>query len=135
MTKKFSNKAEEHKSLPIPLRGEIWWIKQNPITPKDPHLPRPVVVISTNPRNKNWDSIIVVPLSTSLKNIHPPFHKVVPKGEGGLTHESYARCDLVSNIEKTCLDPKGPIGSALPDKFIWEIVKGVRAVIGDNPYL
>jgi mRNA interferase MazF len=117
----------------IPKRGEIWWIKQNPIIPKDPHLPRPAVVMSTNPRNRTWASVIVVPLSASLENPYQPFHKFIPKGQGGLSNDSYARCDLVSNIEKSCLDERGPLGPALSEKFVWEIVRGIRATIGDNP--
>jgi mRNA-degrading endonuclease toxin of MazEF toxin-antitoxin module len=117
----------------VPRRGEIWWIKRNPVIPRDPHLPRPVVIVSTDPRNKSWDSVIVVPLSTGLQNPYPQFHKLIPKGEGGLDRESHARCDLVSNIEKSCLDPKGPLGPLLSDKLIWKIVQGVRAAVGDNP--
>jgi mRNA-degrading endonuclease toxin of MazEF toxin-antitoxin module len=117
----------------VPKRGEVWWITQNPVIPKDPHLPRPAVIISTNPRNRTWASIVVVPFSTSLENPYPPFHKFIPKGEGGLAVNSYARCDLVSNIEKNCLDTRGPLGPTLSEKFIWEIVRGIRATIGDNP--
>jgi len=62
-------------------------------------------------------------------------HKFIRKGEGGLPQDCFARCDLVSNIEKQCLDPKGPLGPILSDKFMWEIVKGIRAAIGDNPDL
>lgn len=117
-----------------PKRGEIWLINTNPSKHSDPHLPRPVVVVSTNPRNKAWDSIIVVPLSTGLSNPNPKFHKAIPKGAGGLDRGTHARCDLVSNIEKNNLDStRGPLGSELSDAFMWEIVRGVRAVIGDNP--
>lgn len=119
-----------------PKRGEVWLIKTNPISPDDPHLPRPVIVISPNNRNKAWDSVIVVPLSTGIENINAKFHKEIPKGEGGIGKTSYARCDLVSTIEKTCLDSsRGAIGSLLSDKYVWEVVRGVRASIGDNPDL
>jgi mRNA interferase MazF len=123
-------------SSSFPRRGEIWLIQTNPITPGDPHLPRPVVVISTNSRNRTWDSVIVVPLSTGLQNPHPNFHKPLPRGQGGLDRDTHARCDLVSNIEKSCLDTaRGPLGDELADKYIWEIVRGVRTCIGDNPDL
>ena len=122
-------------SVQHPKRGEIWLINVNPITPGDPHLPRPVVIISTNPRNRTWDSIIVVPLSTGLQNPHPNFHKPIPAGQGGLERDSHARCDLVSNIEKTCLNSeRGPIGE-LSDRHTWDIVRGIRTCIGDNPDL
>lgn len=116
----------------VPKRGEIWWVNQNPIIPNDPHLPRPVAIISTNPRNRTWDSVIVVPFSTNLQNPHAAFHKFVPRGEAGLDKDSHARCDLVSNLEKSCLDPSGPLGPMLSDEFIWEIVRGIRATIGDT---
>jgi len=118
----------------FPRRGELWLLNVNPIAPGDPHLPRPVVIISTNARNRSWDSVIVVPLSTGLQNPHPNFHKLIPPGQGGLDRASHARCDLVSNLEKNCLDlTRGPLGPALSDLYMWEIVRGVRSCIGDNP--
>jgi mRNA-degrading endonuclease toxin of MazEF toxin-antitoxin module len=120
----------------FPRRGEVWLLRVNPITPDDRHLPRPVVIISTNPRNRAWDSIIVVPLSTGLENPHPKFHKPIPSGQGGLNRNTHARCDLVSNLDKSCLDlARGPLGKELSDLYVWEIVRGIRACIGDNPDL
>jgi mRNA-degrading endonuclease toxin of MazEF toxin-antitoxin module len=117
----------------FPRRGELWLIHTNPITPTDPHLPRPVVIISTNPRNKSWNSVIVIPLSTGLQQANPKFHIAIPAGQGGLKQPSFARCDLVSNIEKTCLNvTQGPIGEPLSDSFLWQIVNGVKFCIGDS---
>ncbi|MBK7749406.1 MAG: type II toxin-antitoxin system PemK/MazF family toxin [Candidatus Obscuribacter sp.] len=116
-----------------PKRGEVWLISNNPSVSNDPHLPRPVVIISTNPRNKSWESVLVVPLSTSLSNTHPKFHKLIQAGVGGVSRACHARCELVSNLEKFNLDSTtGPLGT-LPDNYIWEIVRGIRASIGDNP--
>jgi mRNA-degrading endonuclease toxin of MazEF toxin-antitoxin module len=118
----------------FPRRGEVWLL-QNPITPGDPHLPRPVIIISTNPRNRTWDSVIVVPLSSGLQNPHSRFHKSIGAGNGGVDRDTHARCDLVSNIDKNCLDfRRGPLG-AVSEKLMWDIIKGVRASIGDNPDL
>lgn len=120
----------------FPRRGEIWLRNVNPITPRDPYLPRPVVIISTNARNRTWDSVIVVPLSTGLQNPHPNFHKAIPAGQAGIDRDTHARCDLVSNLEKACLDlVRGPLGPELSDRYISEIVRGVRTCIGDNPEL
>lgn len=126
---------DRSEGLEFPRRGEIWKINLNPITPSDPHLPRPVLIISPNNRNKHWDSVIVVPLSTGLTNPNPRFHKEIPTGQGGIAKDSYARCDLVSNLEKTCLDPAGPLGPTISDKYVWEVVRGIRVCIGDNPDL
>lgn len=120
-------------AVPVPRRGEVWLANKNPIIPNDPHLSRPVVVISTDPRNRALGSIIVVPFTTRLHDPFPPLHKLVPAGEGGLPKTSYARCELVSHIQKTCLNPAGPLGERLAQKYMWEIARGVRAAIGDNP--
>ncbi|MDR3614091.1 MAG: type II toxin-antitoxin system PemK/MazF family toxin [Candidatus Obscuribacterales bacterium] len=116
----------------VPKRGEIWLIIDNPSVPNDPHLPRPVVIVSTNPRNRRWDSVIVVPCSTGLQSANEKFHKPIPVGQGGLDRETHARCDLVSNLEKINLDfERGPLGE-LSEKYMWEIVRGIRACVGDN---
>jgi mRNA interferase MazF len=116
----------------FPRRGEIWLITINPSVPKDPHLPRPVVIMSTNTRNRSWDSVIVVPCSTGLQNANENFHIPIPAGQGGLERETRARCDLVSNLEKINLDSeKGPLGH-LSEKHMWEIVRGIRACVGDK---
>ncbi len=116
----------------VPLRGEVWLAKQNPVIPNDPHLPRPVVIISTNARNKAWPNVIVVPLSAGLERPFEALHKFIPKGSGGLPKDCHARCDFVSTMAKTCLDARGPLGPPLSDKHLWQIAKGVRAAIGDN---
>src|ERR1700679_4344312 len=92
------------ESPAFPKRGEVWMMHLNPITPGDKHLPRPVVIVSTNARNRHWDSVIVVPCSSNLENPNPKFHKALPGGEGGISKDCHARCDLISNIQKSCLD-------------------------------
>jgi mRNA-degrading endonuclease toxin of MazEF toxin-antitoxin module len=92
------------------------------------------VIVSTNPRNRTWDSVIVVPLSTGLQQPNQNFHKAIPAGQGGLDRDTHARCDLVSNLEKNCLDlARGPLGPEISDLYMWEIVRGIRACVGDTP--
>lgn len=133
MTSRKKSPPAESLAILVPMRGEVWLANDNPVIPNDPHLPRPVLVVSTNPRNRALDSIIIVPFSTRLHNPFSSLHKLVPAGEGGLPKTSYARCELVSNMPKTCLDPKGPLGPPLSDKYLWAITRGVRAAIGDSP--
>lgn len=132
MTSRKKLPPEKPLAVPVPVRGEVWLANENPVVPNDPHLPRPVLVISTNPRNRALDTIIIVPFSSRLHNPFPPIHKLVPAGEGGLPKTSYALCELVSNLPKRCLDPKGPLGPPLDDKYLWAITRGVRAAIGDK---
>lgn len=119
----------------VPQRGELWWLVANPINPSDPHLPRPVLIVSPAARNQHWDTVIGVPLSHGITNVNERFHKFIPKGQAGCPKDSYARCELVSTLDKTLLDTAGPMGRPLSDKYLWEVVRGVRAAFGDNPDL
>ncbi len=127
-----SSRKSQALNLTFPLRGEVWLARQNPVIPDDPHVPRPVLIMSTNPRNKTGRNVIIVPFSTTLDRPFEPFHKFVPKGSGGLPKDCHARCDLVSTLAKAFLDPRGPLGPPLSDKYLWEIARGVRAAIGDS---
>ncbi|MBX9771378.1 MAG: type II toxin-antitoxin system PemK/MazF family toxin [Candidatus Obscuribacterales bacterium] len=127
-----SSRKSQSLSAPVPLRGEVWLATKNPAIPNDPHLPRPVVIISTNARNKALPNVIVVPFSARLARPFEDFHKFVPKGSGGLPKDCYGRCDLVSTLAKSDLDARGPLGPPLSDKHLWQIARGVRAAIGDN---
>ncbi|MBX9879043.1 MAG: type II toxin-antitoxin system PemK/MazF family toxin [Candidatus Obscuribacterales bacterium] len=126
-------KLEVAATQPVPRRGEIWMAQSNPVFPNDPHLPRPVLIISTDPRNRALKNVIVVPFSSGLAKPFPSFHKFVSKGEGGLPKDSFARCDYVSTMAKSCLNPNGPLGQPVSEKSLEEIVKGIQSAIGDNP--
>jgi mRNA-degrading endonuclease toxin of MazEF toxin-antitoxin module len=128
--------SSEQAPHAVPQRGELWWLKVNPANAKDPHLPRPVLILSPTGRNKHWDTVIGVPLSHGISNINPKFHKRIAQGHAGCPKESYARCELVSTIDKQVLDLHlGSLGGIVSDKLLWEVVRGVRAAIGDNPDL
>jgi mRNA-degrading endonuclease toxin of MazEF toxin-antitoxin module len=115
-----------------PKHGEIW-IAYLPNKPKDPHQPRPVVIVSPDRRNKNCEDVIVVPLSSmSNATIYPEIHVEISNGEGGLKKASYARCDLVTTLDKTLLDSSGPLGRKIAIKFSWQIIRGIRIAIGDS---
>lgn len=115
------------------LRGQVIWAKQLPNQPNDPHLPRPVVIVSTNARNKHYDSLIVVPMSHGIDNPHKDLHVYVPAGQGGIPKDGYVRCELVSTLFRNFLDlEKGPLGESLADKYMYAILRGIRRAIGDS---
>jgi|688.fasta_scaffold1091284_1 mRNA-degrading endonuclease toxin of MazEF toxin-antitoxin module len=114
------------------LRGQVLWAREIPNQPNDPHIPRPVIIVSTNSRNKFFDSVIVVPLSHGLSNPHKTLHVHIPKGQGGVPKDGFARCELVSTIDKDFLDlRKGPIGIPLADKYMFAISRGIRLAVGE----
>jgi mRNA-degrading endonuclease toxin of MazEF toxin-antitoxin module len=116
-----------------PRRGEVWWAMKIPNIPRDRHVPRPVVIVSPTRRNKYLNSIVVVPLSHELTSILPQLHIVIPSGHGGVSKDSYARCDFVTTLDKRFLDnERGPLGEHLANNLMASIVKGIRVTVGDS---
>lgn len=113
----------------IPHAGEVWVVKI-PNQPNDPHQPRPVVIVSTDSQNKYLTSVIAIPISSSLEEPHPKLHVFLPKGTGGLSKDSYARCELVTTVDKS-LFVKGPFDKPIDIKYRWQLIEGVRFALGD----
>lgn len=114
-----------------PQNGEIWYVKI-PNQPNDPHQPRTAIIVSTNGRNKAASDLIVVPTTSSKQfRPHPSLHLFIPAGEGGLTKDSYAKCDQVTTIDKSLLS-KGPLGAPIQLKYRWKIIDAIRAALGDT---
>jgi mRNA interferase MazF len=93
----------------FPRRGEIWRVD----FPDDPKS-RPALVVSTDARNEFANSVLAVPVTTNLRAA--PTHVLLPAGQGGLAHDSMARCENVSYLHKSRLTRgplAGPISSAL----------------------
>jgi mRNA-degrading endonuclease toxin of MazEF toxin-antitoxin module len=89
-----------------PLRGEIWFVA----LASDPtgKGARPVIVVSAEPRNRNEraDTVLVVPLSTSVHKLAPT-HVLLHSGETGLPADSAARADSVTTVRKAdLLEPR-----------------------------
>jgi len=87
---------------PFPRRGEIWFIK----LPTDPPEKgsRPVLIVSVDARNRNdhADTVLAVPLTTSIhKDV--PTHIVLTAGETGLRADSAARAEDMTVVRKTNL--------------------------------
>ena len=82
-----------------PLRGEIWWTH----FPTDPPEKgrRPVVVVSTDGRNcqPRANTVLVVPLSTSIHKSRPA-DLLLRSGETGLREDSAAQAENVSAVSK-----------------------------------
>ncbi len=118
------------KTIAIPQNGEVW-IARIPNQPKDPHQPRPVVIVSTNSQNKYLDSVIAIPTSTSIDEPYPKLHIFLPRETGGLPKDCYARCELVTTVDKSLL-VKGPLGKAIDTKYRWQLINGVLHALGGS---
>jgi mRNA-degrading endonuclease toxin of MazEF toxin-antitoxin module len=88
-----------------PRRGEIWWVQ----FPGDrAGKKRPAVIVSVDSRNANprADTVLAIPLSTSIQKLGP-FHLLLRSGETGLRDDSVVWADNISVITREQL--AGPV--------------------------
>ena len=76
---------------------------------------RPAIVISSDVLNRHSLDVCVVPLSTAQHRAFSLRPKLAA-GQGGLDHDSWARCDQVTTVEKSrAVYP--PLGSLDPESL------------------
>ena len=116
----------------VPLRGEIWFV-QLPVDPPEKGR-RPVVIVSLDARNRHEraDTVLVVPLTTSIhKDV--PTHVFLPAGETGLQSDSAARAEDVTVIRKgSLIEPRTRLRQ-LAHKRICELASKVSIAMGCEP--
>lgn len=108
-----------------PKKGEIYLVNLT-FKPQDSKN-RPALVVSLDIRNKLAGDIIVVPLSTTLRQ--SPAHVLFEEGEGGLSKSSMAKCEQVTTIDKSLL-VRGPFSGRISDSKMKEIEKAIMISIG-----
>jgi mRNA interferase MazF len=85
-------------------RGAIYFV----IVPGDPHgRPSPVVVLSTDTRNRYGHDVLAIPLSTSPKRYDT--HLELGPGETGLPHLSIAKCENIGVVSNTVFEGREPV--------------------------
>ncbi|MBV9085622.1 MAG: type II toxin-antitoxin system PemK/MazF family toxin [Acidobacteriaceae bacterium] len=112
-----------------PLRGEIWFVKL-PVDPPEKGR-RPVVVVSIDARNRHEraDTVLAVPLTTSIhKDV--PTHVFLPAGETGLQSDSVARAEDIAVVRKQSLiEPRSGLRQ-LSDKRVCELAAKLSIAMG-----
>jgi len=116
-----------------PQRGEIWFTK----LPTDPPEKgkRPVVIVSVNARNNHprADTVLVVPLSTSVHKDEVTTHMVLEQGQTGLRERSVAKAEDVSVMRKAWLDSPRERLRTLSASQICELARKVELAMGCLP--
>lgn len=113
----------------FPKKGQVWWVKI-PNQPDDPHQPRTVIIVSRDSRNAYSDDFMVVPCFSNVSaNINT--HVSIPAGQGGLPHESIAKCDQLTTIHKSLL-VEGPLGDRINESLMWRMHHAVRRAMGET---
>ncbi len=111
------------------LRGEIWFAKLY-VDPPDKGL-RPVVIVSLDARNRHEraESVLAVPLTTSVhKDV--PTHVYLSAGETGLQCDSAARAEDITTIRKSNLVAPAVRLRQLSDKKICELAAKLSLAMG-----
>lgn len=107
-----------------PRRAHIYWVRV-PDEPSDKR--RPALVVSPDIRNRLANDVIVVPISTVVREA--PTHVRLRAREGGLRHPSVAKCEQVTTLRRDRLFP-GPLGGTLSHARMVEVEKAVLRAIG-----
>lgn len=106
----------------FPRRGEVWLVE----FPDDPKL-RPALIVSTEVRNELAISVLAVPVTTNLRPA--PTHVPLPAGQGGLAHDSMARCENVSYLHKSRL-ARGPVAGTVSPALMRDVERGLLRALG-----
>lgn len=107
--------------MTAPRRGFVYWAG----VPDDKR--RPVVVVSPDARNAMAGDVLVVPISSVLRD--GPWHVRMRRGEAGIATASVAKCEQITTLRRDRLDPR-PLGAALSAARMGEIEIAVMRAIG-----
>src|SRR5437016_13092070 len=108
----------------FPRRAFVYWVR----VPDEPDgKRRPAVVVSPDSRNRFANDVIVVPLSTVLREA--PTHVRLRVREAGLPRPSVAKCEQITTLRRDRLEPT-PLGGNLAPGRMVEIEKAVLRALG-----
>jgi mRNA interferase MazF len=96
-------------------RGDVYWASLVPRSGSEQRGHRPIVVVSNDAFNEiaSWRSLIVVPLTTSLRQAaRGPTVVELPSQITGLPKTSYALCHQITTLDRSKLDDRvGRLGT------------------------
>jgi mRNA-degrading endonuclease toxin of MazEF toxin-antitoxin module len=78
----------------FPRRGDAYLVRLDK--------KRPALVISSDTLNRHALDVCVVPI-TSVEHRRFSIRVALPRGEGGLDHASWAKCDQVTTLPKSLI--------------------------------
>lgn len=110
-----------------PLCGEIYLV-QIPNQPKDSK-ERPALIVSMDVRNRLAEDVIAIPLSTQLREA--PTHVLIKKGMGGLRHDSMAKCEQITTLDKSLLI-RGPFAGKLSTEILKKVFQATLNALGNS---
>ncbi|HVW10271.1 MAG TPA: type II toxin-antitoxin system PemK/MazF family toxin [Bryobacteraceae bacterium] len=112
-----------------PLRGQIWFVQLHTDPPGKGR--RPVIVVSLDERNRHLraDTVLAIPLTTSIHKDFPT-HVILPAGETGLQADCAARAEDVTVVRKESLVAPQSRLRQLSNARICELASKVSLAMG-----
>ena len=108
-------------------RGAIWWVDFGDPLGAEPGYRRPAIVVSADYLNLTAiKTVLVLPLSTTLRLANLPGNVLLPAGSGGLAKDSVAVAPQLVVIDRSRLEDR--IG-AVPPALMRRIDQGLRTVL------
>ena len=109
-------------------RGEIWWADFGRPAGSEPGYRRPVLVVQSDSFNQsNISTVIVVPLTKSLRLAAAPGNVACTARQTGLRTRSVANVSQLTVLNRTRLIEK--VG-AIPGLLLHQVEEGIRVVLG-----
>ena len=109
-------------------RGEIWWVDFGiPVGSEAGHR-RPAVVVQADSLNRTrLGTVLLVPLTRTLKWAAAPGNVLLRAGDTGLKHRSVANVSLLSATDRRRLREKA---GQLSGRLMAQIDEGLKLVLG-----
>lgn len=108
----------------FPKRGQMHWVR----VPDEPRgKKRPALVVSPDVRNRLAADVIVVPISSVLRDA--PTHVRLRAQEGGLPRQSVVKCEQITTLRRDRLSER-PLGGTLSNDRMVEVEKAILRAIG-----
>jgi mRNA-degrading endonuclease toxin of MazEF toxin-antitoxin module len=110
-------------------RGDVYWADLVPRSGSEQTGRRPVILLSHDGFNRipTWQSMIVVPISTSAsQGRRGPTVVEIPGSVAGLPKTSHAVCHQVTTLDRAKLTKR--IGT-LPSELLREVEDGLKAAM------
>ncbi|OGR12185.1 MAG: hypothetical protein A2341_20860 [Deltaproteobacteria bacterium RIFOXYB12_FULL_58_9] len=107
-------------------RGCVYWANM----PGDKR--RPVLLMSPEARNERANDVIVVPLSSVLRE--GPWHVRLRKGEAGIAQASVVKCEQITTLRKDILVSEplgGPISAGRMSQVERAVLRAIGVPVGD----
>lgn len=108
----------------FPRRGHLYWVR----IPDEPRgKRRPALAVSPDVRNQFANDVIVVPVSSVLRDA--PTHVRLRAREGGLPQPSVAKCEQITTLQRDRLVAR-PIGGPPSPARMIEVEKAILRAMG-----